>query len=218
MIQFDQEARMTLPNSYEYILSVDLPILYLAIEKCLQPRNNGFELVDPNLVPTEPLTISYQSGQCKMKISCRRDKPYDDIELSILYGRLHAPFDRDFIEWNGEKCHCWHGVSASPLMPFLDGLSPAAAVELTSSKIVNDFFESSRGKEWTTSERFARMHAMIWKNYGQRFFDLFDLKYPDLWKEYVAFLKEYYEIDTRLNKTLKAMFNGTRYPFLYKAC
>ena len=33
--------------------------------------------------------------------------------------------------------------------------------------------------------------AMIWEHYEQRFFELFDLRRPDLWDDYIGFLKEY---------------------------
>src|SRR5210317_121476 len=35
---------------------------------------------------------------------------------------------------------------------------------------------------------------IIWEHYGQSLFDLFDLRQPELWKEYRVFLKEYYQL------------------------
>ncbi|MBU0661622.1 hypothetical protein KKG22_05630 [Patescibacteria group bacterium] len=209
---------MIAKNSYEYIVNVEFPNIFQAIEKILKPQNKGFELVYSGLVPGHPPTILYQSYQCKMRIRCSRDRPYDDIELSVTYGRLHALDNDDLIEWNGEKCYCWHRLTASPLLLFLDGLSPAEAVKLTFSRIEDDLFKLSRDKEWTVPEHFARKHAMIWKHYDQRFFDLFDLNYPNLWQEYATFLKDYYEIDSEKTKMLKAFFNGVHHPFLYKVC
>jgi hypothetical protein len=205
-------------NSYNYIVSVEFPNIFQAIEKFLKPQDRGFELVYSGFVPNHSPTILYQSNQCKMRIRCDRDRPYDDIEVSVNYGRLHAPLDEDIIEWNGEKCYCWHSLGPRPLLHFLDGLSPFEAEQLTFSRIERDFFESSRDKGWTVSEHFARKHAMIWKHYNQCFFDFFDLQYPKVWEEYSLFLKKYYEIDGEKNKLSRAFFNGVHYPFLYKVC
>ena len=205
-------------NSYEYIVSVEFPYIFQAVDKFLKPQDRGFELVYSGLVSNHSPTILYQSDQCKLRIRCSRDRSYDPLELSVTYGRLHAPHDEDLIEWNGEKCYCWHRLTVSPLLLFLDGLSPAESLELPRSNIEDDFFNLSRGKEWTVPEHFARKHAMIWKHYDQRLFDLFDLNYPNLWQKYATFLKEYYEIDSEKTKMLKAFFNGERNPFLYKVC
>lgn len=209
---------MVATNKYEYIVKVEFPIIFRAIEKYLKPQNWGFKLFYSGIVPNHRPTILYQSKQCKMKIKCTRDRTYDPIELLITYGRNHAPIDEETIEWNGEKCSCWHRVDASPLLHFLDGLSPAEAVELTVSRIEQDFIESRRGKEWEVPEFFARKHALIWNHYGQRFFDLFDLNHQNLWEEYAAFLKEYYVVGAEKHDLLLAFFNGVHYPFPYQVC
>jgi hypothetical protein len=205
--------------SDEYIVSNEFPNILQAIEKFLKPQDRGFELVYAGLVPNRRPAILYQSSQCKMRIHCRRDRDYSSIELSISYGRLHAPRDEDTMEWNGKKCLCWHRLTLSPLLFFLDGLSPAKAVELKfgRTKVEADFLASSR-KEWSVPEHWARRHAMLWEHYDQRLFNLFDLNRPDLWEEYATFLKEYYEMDTKTNKSSRSVFNGVDHPFLYQVC
>lgn len=41
------------------------------------------------------------------------------------------------------------------------------------------------------------MHASFWEHYGQRLFELFDLRRPDLWDEYTRFVVEYRRLDGR---------------------
>ena len=38
------------------------------------------------------------------------------------------------------------------------------------------------------------LQSAVWKHYGQKLFDLFDLRHPDLWEEYRKFLEEYYKL------------------------
>jgi hypothetical protein len=37
-------------------------------------------------------------------------------------------------------------------------------------------------------------HAMIWEHYGQRLFELFDLRRPDLWEKYSSFVIQVYDL------------------------
>jgi len=206
------------PNSDEYIVSIDFPIIMQNIDNFLTPQKRGFGLSYSGTVFNYRPSILYQSKQCQVKISCMRDRPYEEVELSFLYGRLHAPIDKDIMEWNKEMCWCWHRVDAgSPLLSFLDGLSPADAEKLPFPEIFRAFFESSRNMGWTRSEFMARKHAMIWEHYDQRLFNLFDIGYPHLWEEYINFLKEY----TRLrqeqdNSSEHFIYDGL--PLRYKIC
>jgi hypothetical protein len=209
---------MTLQNSNEYIVKVEFPKIFQVIETYLKPENRGFKLVHSGLSSNNSAIILYQSNQCKLRIRCNRDRPFDPLEFSVTYGRLHAPTDKDVMEWNGKQCHCWHGFTTKTLLPFLDKLSPAEAIELKQPRIEEEFINLWQGKDWESAEIFTRKHALIWEHYGQHFFDLFDLNRPDLWEEYAAFLKAYYEIDSKKTEVTKAIFNGDRYPFLYNIC
>ena len=100
--------------------------------------------------------------------------------------------------WKGENCRCWHNV-LDPLR-FLDGLSSfdakqQAKIDKQLPHVVRDFRHSEFGKrlldEYPPKSAIA-LQSVLWKHYGQRLFDLFDLRKPDLWQGYQKFLREYY--------------------------
>ena len=107
-------------NSAEYIIGIEFPKLFEAIKKFLKPQDAGFELVYYGEVPGSFPSIFYQSKQCQIRIQCLRDRPWDEIETHTSYGRLHAPLDKDIIEWKNEECYCWHSLS-SPLISLSKG-------------------------------------------------------------------------------------------------
>lgn len=137
--------------------------------------------------------------------------------MHTSYGRLHAPLDKDIIEWQNERCYCWHNLG-KPLMYFLDGQSPAEAnsLEFIIPRTSREFLELSKDKGWAVPEHSAREHAFIWERYGQRFFDLFDLHYPDLWEEYANFFREYERIRNEKSQ-MRVMGIDTKPP-RYKIC
>jgi hypothetical protein len=121
-------------------------------------------------------------------------------ELIIQYGRLHAHTEEPFMEWQGSLCYCWHNVF-EPLR-FLDGLSPSEVVQQGKIKketplIVDNFRKSELGMKLLDEyppKAALVMHSLIWNHYGQRLFDLFDLRKPNLWDEYRVFIREYYKL------------------------
>ncbi|MDD1776274.1 MAG: hypothetical protein LUP94_02860 [Candidatus Methanomethylicus sp.] len=118
--------------------------------------------------------------------------------ISIRYGRQHAPNDKAIMIWNGEECHCWHDVNHA--LHFLDGRSVEDAVKMINSHpLLKPFFEEEYRKEFKRRqpEWLAKMHAAIWQNYGESFFELFDLRQPELWEQYRHFLKEFYDTKGR---------------------
>ncbi len=147
--------------------------------------------------------VIYNSEWCRVQFSMSGGDQYYGNELSVYYGRLHAPDDEAFIIWNGEKCNCWHHVNDA--LDFLDGLSPQEAVdELRVKKqmprVIEQFRQTDYAKELRQGhipEWQARLHAAIWEHYGQRLFELFDLRRPDLWAEFTGFVKEYYRIQNQ---------------------
>lgn len=66
--------------------------------------------------------------------------------------------------------------------------------------VIDEFKESAIGKtlheEYYPSYLLAQ-HSLIWQQYGQRLFNLFDLCQPELWQQYRQFLKEVYDIQGR---------------------
>jgi hypothetical protein len=119
--------------------------------------------------------------------------------MHIYYGRLHAPNEKETMLWNGEKCHCWHGIEQA--LHFLDGRTPADTAELDYSHPVTDSFyeEENEQKYESQPEWMAHMHVAVWEHYGDRMFGLFDLRQPDLWKQYQQFLKDVYDIKGRID-------------------
>ena len=204
-------------SSHEYIVKFEFPKVFQAIDEFLKPENRGFELVYYGEVPNSFPSIFYQSNQCQIRIQCLRDQRDPEIEIHVSYGRRHAPLDKDIIEWNNERCYCWHNLGR-PLLYFLDGQSPAEAnsLEFIIPRTSREFLELSKDKEWTIPQHSARKHAFIWEHYDHHLFDLFDLRYPDLWEEYVNFLKEYDRINTE-KSTMKVIGIDTRPP-KYKIC
>jgi hypothetical protein len=118
--------------------------------------------------------------------------------ISIYYGRLHAPNESAKMNWNGEECYAWHEFECP--LHFLDGRSPADAAKMNfSTPFISKYYEedyshtfSHRQPEWL-----MQMHMEVWGHYGRRFFELFDLRQPDLWEQYRRFLKELYDIKGR---------------------
>ena len=104
------------------------------------------------------------------------------------------------MEWRGEKCRGWHNISEP--VRFLDGLSPLEAAEQTniqkkSPHVIESFEQSEIGKKLLHEyppKAVLVMHATIWEHYGQRLFELFDLRRPDLWDKYRVFVREYYRL------------------------
>src|SRR5215211_5380115 len=118
--------------------------------------------------------------------------------MHIRYGRLHAPNEETTIIWNNEECRCWHRVEHA--LHFLDERAPAEAARLNySHPLTSPFHEEEFQQKFNRRqpEWLAQMHAAIWQHYGKRFFELFDLRRPDLWEKYRQFLKEVYDIKGR---------------------
>ena len=143
--------------------------------------------------------VIYDSTYCRVNISFSRQRLPKYDELSVYYGRLHAPNEAAIMKWQGQECHCWHR-RVDPLR-FLDGLSPQEAFQQEKMHklpdVVKEFYNSDEGmklREKYTPKYTIVLESLIWRYYGQRLFDLFDLNQPVLWRKYQEFLKEYYQL------------------------
>lgn len=148
------------------------------------------------LVRRNPVVV-YNSQWCRVMFSWSGWDTYGGDTIGIYYGRLHASINHAFLSWKGEECYCWHREYEA--LQYLDGLSPKEAVASYGQIKVRDaFIQSELGKSLSgvrkQPEWLIRMHAAIWKYYGERFFELFDLRRPDIWEEYTKFVKEFYKI------------------------
>jgi hypothetical protein len=177
---------------YENIIQNEFPKLIQMFERYLDFNRWGFKLTHSGIFPQYLPRIIYQSNQCKIMFRWEQDRSYELPVLYVSYGRLHAPVDQHTMLWNGEECRCWHLLGKE--LNFLDGLSPAdvSSSEFRVPRTMREFDQTSMARG-LQHEPIVRMHAYIWDYYGQRLFDLFDLRRPDLWEEYRSFLKQYYE-------------------------
>lgn len=149
-------------------------------------------------IPQTYSIVIYDSDWCRVKFMWHGKELYVGNTIGIYYGRLHALNDNTIMIWNNEVCHCWHRIENA--LRFLDGMSPREAVEDSNRRprIMEQFQQSELGKSLTGVRRqpewLMRMHAAVWKHYGQPLFELFDLRRPDLWEQYTLFISEFYEI------------------------
>jgi hypothetical protein len=160
--------------------------------------------------------IIFDSEWCRVRFDAyqRRNAYPDMYDVSIRYGRLHAPNESDFQTWQGETCWCWHSIGSSHLF-FLEGVSPAEYLErprlpeygavISTKYELGDFSPLAR-------------ESNIWKYYGRRLFELFDLHQPDLWNRYVEYLKEYYRLREEDFRSRGVSPVTTDAPPLWKVC
>jgi hypothetical protein len=142
--------------------------------------------------------LIYDSPWCRIAFIWGGWDPAGGNSMHIRYGRLHALNEKETMFWNGEECRCWHRVEHA--LYFLDGLAPAEVAKLDYSHfITNPFYEKDLQQKFDRRqpEWLAEMHLTIWKHYGSRLFDLFDLRRPDLWQQYRHFLQDVYDIAGR---------------------
>jgi hypothetical protein len=146
----------------------------------------------------KPGEIIYDSEWCRTSFIWGGWDYGGGNSIHIRYGRLHAPSEKTTMFWNGEECHCWHDFNHA--LHFLDGHRAVDIVNQYFAHPVTDpFYEEEfrqiyrrRQPEWL-----AQMHLTIWQHYGNRFFELFDLRRSDQWQQYRQFLKEFYDIKGR---------------------
>jgi hypothetical protein len=143
-------------------------------------------------------SVIYNSERCRLNFVFSGWDVSGDYTISIYYGRLHAPDIGATMVWNGEECHCWHDIKR--VLNYLDGLSPQKAVKVKYEwpLVMEQFRQSDLGKSLSArryqAEWLTRMHATAWKHYGERLFELFDVRRADLWSEYVDFIREFYKL------------------------
>jgi hypothetical protein len=140
----------------------------------------------------------YDSEWCRISLTWSGWDYLSGNSMSIRYGRLHAPNERIIMTWNNSDCRCWHRVEHA--LHFLDNRPPTEVAKLNySHPIIRPFHSDEVRQEFAgrQPEWLAQIHVTIWRNYGHRLFELFDLRQPDLWKQYQEFLKQVYDIAGR---------------------
>jgi hypothetical protein len=203
---------MPVPNSNEFGFE-----LFQLIEENLDLEQWGFHLSYTKLEERQGISnrrIIYDSEWCRLQFIYSRRVLPDENELHRYYGRLHATNDGNLLG-KGEKCYCWHDA----IMPlfFLDGLTPIEALQRNQPAVLKEFRESPLSTRATHPLVGILEQSVIWEHYGARFFELFDLRRPNLWNQYVTFLEEYYRLDAE--ETRHKGINLIPFdPPLYKVC
>ena len=173
------------------------------LEQFLDFKRWGFIKSYSHIAEDRSIIVIYNSEWCRVSFSVGGGDRYGGREMGVSYGRLHASNYRGTIIWKGEECWCWHRVYDA--LYFLDELSPQEAVDqLRIHKqwphIAEQFRQSEIGLSLVKSRPYKwiewniRLHAAIWSHYGQKLFELYDLRQPDLWEQFVLFNKECYRI------------------------
>ncbi len=174
------------------------PALINAVSQYLDFKKWGFSYKIYHATNKQPPRIIFQSTLCKIKVHTFRDIRESTPEVIFSYGRTHAPHDKGSIIWNNEKCRCWHSVNNA--LNFLDCTTPQEVSENSNThKLIRDFYVANKNKGWTTADFVVQAHAIIWDNYGENLFTLFDLRRPDLWQKYSLYCNQ---INDMWNKRL----------------
>jgi hypothetical protein len=186
----------------------ECPSFIEMLEHVLDFKTWGFRLAYTHIYPIgHPPYVIYDSEKCRVKFALMPGDRYQSgFDMSVYYGRSHAPNVGDIITWNGEECWSWHRVNEA--INFLDGLSPQQAVDQAKVKrqwwpdVPWQFLQTEVAKKLMingdfTPELWVNMQKVIWTHYGERLFDIFDVRHPDLWEQYVLFAREYYRIRGR---------------------
>lgn len=144
--------------------------------------------------------LIYDSEWCRVSFVWGGWDYSDGNSISIYYGRLHAPNEENTMVWNSEEYHCWHRFELA--LHFLDEqTSEYASKTMYTHRLIDQYKQSDLGQSLIGKRRqpewLVQMHATVWQHYGKRFFEVFDLRRPDLWEGYRQFLKEVYDIKGR---------------------
>jgi hypothetical protein len=167
------------------------------LAKHINFENWGFQqsYIEPGKYPT----IIYDSESCRVKFRFEGSGDQHDHRtyLSVYYGRLHAPSNDYFMLVDKEEHWCWHDDRL--VLNFIDGLSPEESIKQKHNPRVIDQFRKSdlatNLHNLSPAEWSAGMVAYIWKEYGKKLFKVFDLRNPDLWERFKAFVNEMYAIE-----------------------
>jgi len=166
------------------------------LERYLDFERWGFELsyAKPLLGP-----VIYDSPMCRLKFTLSMER--DGDEIATYYGRKHAPDDEGIIDWQGERCFCWHNLWVLNVTEFLEGYTTAQAVERRRNKLDTPeriaFKGTELGQRLSSPEWGVALEAFIWERYGEKLFSLFDLGQPNRWAELRRFVREYHEMRPR---------------------
>jgi len=194
------------------------PALIQAITQYLDFKRWGFdyEIFHSGSSFSFSSAIIFQSEFCKVRVWTFRDIRDNEAEIYYAYGRLHAPNEKHtikFDKWGGREYTCWHDhLNLYLVLGFLDGLS---AEEVAKREfpyfpdVLLKFNEEAIG--WGRQERFARQQNTIWNQYGQRLFGFYDLRTPNMWNQYIDFVKDFRSLKEKKEPPYDSFYE-TAYP------
>ncbi len=143
--------------------------------------------------------VVFDSEWCRVSFSIDKGRPLERDRLIVRYGRLHAPNDQAVMEWNGEPCRCWHNYLDAVF--FIDGITPDKKIQMQLDniypKVIQKYYDSELAGKYREEYRPKSqlyVQKTIWDHYGKVFFEVFDLRRPDLWEEYTQFIKDIHRI------------------------
>ena len=202
-------------------------MMKIEIDYLINLINNSLPLSKWNFVESlrSDTLLIFNSPLCRMKFSIERDRYVNHLFYS--YGRLHAKDNLQIMKWKGKEHYCWNGYMHIQLaLKYLDGQSPNEAYQrpFVFQRLFEDYYDPEKVKnmKYGNVERLILLQGAIWEQYGMRFFELFDLQRPDLWEQYLYFLKEYYhqeELDSEAALKRRGVVGPSPYdPPLYRRC
>ena len=129
----------------EHVINVEFPWYIDLIEECFKLKERGFRKIYSGSVPDAMPIIVYESSQCRVRFTWEISTSYRDPEfMRIQYGRLHAPIDKNIVEWNNENYYCWHDIRL--VLLFLDGLTPQEANKEGAPVLMRDYLKLQKIK------------------------------------------------------------------------
>ena len=160
-----------------------------------------------------PFIVIYDSQQCRVRFEYYKPDyggvSHEFREVQILYGRLHTKSDSKIgaIYMENKIIKNWHSIYHY-IIKFLDGMPPEDVMYATK-------YHSPMLQELENLGTIEQ-HNKIWEYYGKRFFDLFDVRNPELWKKYVIYCNEVerLEYENRKRQDLIMKIEKRRNPFV----
>ena len=143
----------------------------------------------------------FDSKFCRVKFELSLFNYYPQHETIISYGRLHAQDNEKYISWNGEKCLCWHS-NIHITVAFIEGISAQELADDGHGEIWLSLVNALKIDYPRTGyfEYPLRLHAKLWKHYGERLLSVFDLRKPENWEKYSRYFSAYGKmVNKRLN-------------------
>jgi hypothetical protein len=143
--------------------------------------------------------IIYDSEMCRVKFAFEHagEQPPLPPRLKTLYGRSHALDNDDLMTVHGENYWCWHDVHDA--LRFLDGMTPKEAADewkayQRRTPFVRNLVQTLVEKKIPHPEREIRIQAAIWEHYGQKLFEIYDIRNPATWEKYAEFINEFHNL------------------------